>query len=739
MWLAILGPLLVHDGETQVDVPRGRLRVLLTALLVHAGDPVAADALAEVVWDGSPPSGAAVTLRSHMVRLRHVLGPRAAARLVTRYPGYLLQATEEEVDALKFRCLCRDGGTALRKGAWARADGLLGEALGLWRGAPLADVASEVLRRDEGQDLEALRLQAEEWRIDAALHLGRQAELVPRLQFLAARHPLREGFHGQFMLALYRCGRQAEALAAYHRARDVLVRELGVEPGPGLQELHQRMLSADPALAATGPARPTEREPQRAVPRELPLAVPGFTGRSAELEALTRLLDQSGAHAPETVVISAIDGMAGVGKTTLALSWAHRVAGLFPDGQLYVDLRGFDPSGVPVASAQAVRGFLDALGVPPQRIPPGPDAQAGLYRGLVADKQMLIVLDNARDEQQVRPLLPASPASFVLVTSRSQLVGLAATDGARLLSLDVLTHDEAVRLLTARLGNDRAAAEPGALGEIAALCGRLPLALAVAAARASARPHFPLAALATELRGSAGRLDVLDSADPAASVRAVFSWSYRQLSPGAARLFLLLGLHTGPDISVLATASLAAVDEPRARRLLGELARGCLITEHAPGRYAFHDLLRVYAAEQAHALESDDELRTATRRMLDYYLHTAHRAAMLVDPLRDPLPLPAPAPGVSLDPFADHGEALAWCEAQFAVLLAVAAAAAASGFDRHAWQIPWAITGFLNRRAHWNEWHSAEGCGSVGVRWVRLRVCTGPVPAFPMLQGDPAA
>ena len=315
MWFAILGPLLVHDGQTPVDVPKGRQRALLAALLMHTGNPVPADALAEVVWDGAPPPGADVTLRSHVLRLRRALGPHAGARLVTRYPGYLLQAGEDEVDVLRFRRLCRDGGAALRDEAWARADGLLGEALNLWRGAPLTDIPAESLRRNEGQDLEALRLQAEEWRMDAALQLGRHDELIPRLQSLAAQHPLRERFHGQLMLALYRCGRQAEALATCQHARDVLVRELGTGPGPELQALHQRILDADPTLAITEPARSARAEPPSAVPRQLPTAVADFTGRAAELQALTRVLDQAGAGAPGTVAISAIGGTAGVGKT----------------------------------------------------------------------------------------------------------------------------------------------------------------------------------------------------------------------------------------------------------------------------------------------------------------------------------------------------------------------------------------------------------------------------------------
>src|SRR5581483_9695788 len=291
------------------------------------------------------------------------------------------------------------------------------------------------------------------------------------------------------------------------------------------------------------------------------------------------------AGAPGTVVISAIGGTAGVGKTALALHWAHQAAGQFPDGQLYVNLRGYDPSGAPATPQAAIRGFLGALGAPSGQIPPHPEAQAGLYRSLLVGKRMLIVLDNARDEEQVRPLLPASPGSLVLVTSRSQLTGLAAAGGAHLLSLDVLTPAEAVQLLAARLGAARAAAEPGAVDRIAGLCARLPLALAVAAARAAGRPAFPLAALAGELADSAGRLDALDAGDPGSSVRAVFSWSTRQLSPEAGRMFRLLGIHPGPDICVPAAASLAGIAEADASRQLAALARAHLTAEHVPGRY----------------------------------------------------------------------------------------------------------------------------------------------------------
>jgi tetratricopeptide (TPR) repeat protein/DNA-binding XRE family transcriptional regulator len=461
--------------------------------------------------------------------------------------------------------------------------------------------------------------------------------------------------------------------------------------------LEELLDGSGPAVGGIG------RDGAATVPRQLPAAVAGFTGRAAELAALTSILDGAGDKAPGTVVISAIGGTAGVGKTALALHWAHQVADRFPDGQLYVNLRGFDPAGVPAAPEEAVRRFLDALSVPPERIPSAPDAQAGMFRGLLADRKMLIVLDNARDEQQVRPLVPASPASLVLVTSRNQLTGLAAADGARLLSLGVLSQAEAVQLLTARVGAGRAAAEPNASIEIASLCACLPLALAVAAARAITRPGFPLASLAGELRDGAGRLDALDSGDPAASVRAVFSWSYRQLTAEAARMFRLLGVHPGPDISVPAAASLAAVDAAGARALLRELARAHLIAEHAPGRYAFHDLLRAYAAAQACDIDSDPEREAAIGRVLDHYLHTASRAALALTAAREQIALGPPSPGTVPEQPADHPQALAWFEAEHQVMLAAATLADQSGSDARAWQLPWAMSPFLDSRGHYQE------------------------------------
>jgi DNA-binding SARP family transcriptional activator/Flp pilus assembly protein TadD len=711
VWFAILGPLLVHDGETQVEVPRGRLRVLLAALLTHTGDPVAADALADVLWDGSPPSGASVTLRSHVVRLRRALGPRAGTRLVTRYPGYLLQAGEGEVDALRFRRLCQDGGAALREDAWDRADQLLSEALDLWRGPPLADIASETLHRDESQRFEELRLQAEEWRSDAALRLGRPAELIPRLQSLAARHPLRERFHGQLMLALYRCGRPAEALAAYNRARDVLVEELGVEPGPGLQELQQRILSADPALTTPEPARTADAKPQRHVPRELPPTVPGFTGRSAELGALTRLLDRRSGQA--TVVISAIGGAGGVGKTALAVHWAHRMTGRFPDGQLYVNLRGYDP-GRPMPAADALAGFLRSLGVPGQDIPPEPEQRAARYRSLLADKQILIVLDNAGSADQVRPLLPGIAACTVLVTSRDALAGLVARDGATRVDLDVFPPDDAVALLRTLIGA-RVDAEPGAAAELAGQCCGLPLALRVAAEFAATRPAMSLASLADELADLRTRLDLLAAGgDPSTNMRTVFSWSYRHLGTGHARAFRLLGLHPGPDFEPYAAAALMDTTVRQASQTLDVLARAHLVQPAAPGRYGMHDLLRGYAR----GLNTPKAERAGLTRLFDHYLHAATAAMDILFPTEHH---GLPQSATPIPPLADLAAAREWLDGERAVLVAAAGHAATHEWPSHATELAATVLRYLHTGGHYPEAiticsHALDAARSTGDR-----------------------
>ncbi len=470
-----------------------------------------------------------------------------------------------------------------------------------------------------------------------------------------------------------------------------------------------RRLAGGPAPSVTG--APEDRLPQagngQVVPRQLPASVLQFAGRQAELNAISGLLDHTGTSKP-AVVISAVGGTAGVGKTALAVHWAHQMADHFPDGQLYVNLRGYDPSGKPVPSAEAIRGFLEALGVPAEHIPARLDEQASLYRSLLSGKRVLVVLDNARDAEQVRPLLPGSPGCMVVVTSRTQLTGLVAAEGAYALTLGLLTEAEARELLALRLGAAQLAAEPEAAAELIGLCARLPLALAIAAARASGGLGLGLGALAAELKDARRRLDALDTSDAVTSVRAVFSWSLDGLSAPAARMFGLLGVHAGPDITAPAAASLAGVTVPAARAELLELAAAHLLTEHIPGRFAFHDLLRAYATERATVTEDEAGRRAAQSRVLDHYLHTAHAAAFLLNPSREPVTLPSAGPGVIPEQLADHRQALAWLEAERCVLLSAVALAAGTGSGIHAWQLPWTMTDFLDRRGYWGDWAAIQ-------------------------------
>jgi tetratricopeptide (TPR) repeat protein len=395
------------------------------------------------------------------------------------------------------------------------------------------------------------------------------------------------------------------------------------------------------------------------------------------------------------VTVAVLSGTPGVGKTALAIHWAHRAAGHFPDGQLYANLRGFDPGGRPTPPAEAVRGFLDALGVPPGAVPAGLDSQVGLYRSRVAGKRMLIVLDNARDTDQIRPLLPGTPSVVVVVTSRDRLTGLVAGVGAEPVMLDPLSTPESRDLLARRLGRDQLAGDPDAVRRIIAACARLPLALTIAAARAR-QSGFALHEVADELNEAGQRLDVLDTADRSSQVRAVFSWSYASLAPAAARLFRLLGLHPGAEVSVTAAASLAGHPPTAIRPLLLELVRANLLAEQAPGRYTRHDLLGVYAAERCRAEDSDAERAAAVRRMLDHYTHSAYRADRIVYPLRDPIPIPLdpPAAGVTPEEPAGEDRAMAWFEAEHAVLLADLRRAADEGFDVPVLQLAWALRTF---------------------------------------------
>jgi tetratricopeptide (TPR) repeat protein/DNA-binding XRE family transcriptional regulator len=440
--------------------------------------------------------------------------------------------------------------------------------------------------------------------------------------------------------------------------------------------------------------------PDRPVPRHLPAATAGFTGRTGELSTLTGLLETG--SPPGTMVISAIGGTAGVGKTALALHWAHRVAGRFPDGQLYVNLRGYDP-GQPLAPADALAGFLRALGVPGQDIPPGAGERAARYRGLLAGRRMLVLLDNASSAEQVRPLLPATPGCVTVVTSRDTLAGLIARDGARRLDLDLLPAADANQLLVTLIG-DRAAADPEATGALATACARLPLALRVAAELAAARPGTPVAGLVAELAGERRRLDLLEAGgDPRTAVRAVFSWSCRRLDEDAARMFRLAGLHPSPGLDGYAAAALAGTGAAAATRLLGQLARAHLITATGPGRLGMHDLLRDYAAELAARHDGEDACRAALTRLFDHYLHTAATAMDTLQPAERHRRPRVPAPGTPVPPVRDPAGAAAWLAASLPTLVEVVAYAAGHGWPQHATRLAATLSRYLDTGGHVSE------------------------------------
>jgi DNA-binding SARP family transcriptional activator/tetratricopeptide (TPR) repeat protein len=720
---------------------RPQLRLLLAAHALSAGEVLLAADLIDLIWDDRPPTSARASLQTLVARLRQMLTGVPGCGIERRGDGYRLRVDRGLVDVHQFRSLARSARQATDA---AEAIALFDRALALWQGPALADVPGTARAEAIRAGLEEEHLAAVQDRFSWLLAAGRDAEAAAEIPIVLALHPLSERLASLLMLAWYRRGRQADALQVFMDLRSRLSGELGIEPGPDLQRLHRQILSADSTLAGPGavglPATARDRvtgllrtnqvvpasragypalhklPPDGAgsangtgvavVPHQLPPAPTSFTGRRPELRLLTEWLH--GGSSAGVPVILVVTGTAGVGKTALALQWAHQLQDRFPDGELYLNLRGFGPSPAPAAQAEAIVTMLESLGVPPGRIPRQLDAQVGLYRSLLAGRRMLIVLDNARDEAQVRPLLPASARCAVLVTSRSQCAGLAAADGARLVVLGMLTEDEAGQLLAARLGAGRVAAEPDSVAELAELCGRLPLALAITAAQAATRPAVPLGSLATGLRDARARFDALDAGDEATDIRSAFSWSYRLLGEPAAGMFRCLAAHPGPDISEVAAASLATGDVKAARAALSELARASLVLEHEVGRFAMHDLLRAYAAQ----LCDEDERRTAIRRAADHYLRVARDAMRLAYPAEDHRPptLTARLPpfGTSPEPLADRELALAWLEAEHRVLLAMTAAAAEAGLDAHAWELPSVLSMHFSRRGFFRDWAESQ-------------------------------
>jgi DNA-binding SARP family transcriptional activator len=714
---SLLGPLAVADGAgARVAVAGPRLRVLLAALLLHANMPVPADALAEMVWDGSPPPEAVSTLRSYVRRLRRLVDPEAD-RIMASDHGYVLRAGQAELDVLEFEGLCRDTRAALRAGEWADASAGAARALGLWRAAPLLDVPGEILRGEFVPRLERLRLQVLEDRFDAGLLLGQHRELVPGLLDVTARYPLHERFHGQLMLALAGTGRRAEALGAYQRARGALVDELGVEPGRELRGIHLQVLAGDadgsdgaapgvdeglvtagaPAGVAGVPADAAGPSAVRGSPAQLPADIPDFTGRGTQVAYLHGKLAVAGTAGPGTVQVVVIAGAAGLGKTALAVHVAHQVRGLFAGGQLYTCLSG--ASARPAAPGEVLARFLRDLGVDGGQIPAGEEERAVLYRTRLAGRQVLIVLDDASDAAQVRPLLPGSASCAVLVTTRNTTPNLL---GTGLTDLGTLPDSEALELFSAIAGDARPAAEPQAVAEVLAACAGLPLAIRICAARLAARPRWPIAAMAARLRDERRRLDELQIGD--LEVRASFQVSYGSLRAGRhrvdpARVFRLLGTWDGQRIRLPAAAALTGEREEDLAGVLEALVDVNLLESPEPDWYQLHDLLHLFAAERAQAEESGQARLEAVTRLLQWYLATATAASDLLSPYRyrspdDDPPPPGPLPGSAQD-------ALAWYDREHVNLIAAIRQAQASGLHDLAWRLPIALFEMSGRRHNW--------------------------------------
>ncbi len=754
--VGVLGPVTAWYGDQELPVGQPRQQAVLGILAMRANRVISRGELVDAVWGQDPPASAEGGIYTYVAGLRRIIEPNRSLRgpgrvLVSSGAGYVLHLVPGQPDAVSFEQHLGRARQLRKGGDPVGAVAALNSALGLWRGIAFAGVPGRFAETERVR-LGELRSTAAEERADVLLALGRHEEVVPDLTAMVSDHPLRERMRGLLMVALYRSGRHAEALRVFQDGRRVLAEELGIDPGSELSRIHQQILTSDAALnvaaddagpnrlaSPNGAARtwgtiaaavsagktaapvvtsasdPAQVQPLTdagvviPVPAQLPFEAPGFSGRHDELATLQAVLAARSAGSDEPVPVVVISGTAGTGKTALAVRFGRQVAKRFPDGQLYVHLRGLGPATPPVEPAEVLRFFLDSLGVAPHRIPADTEGRAALYRSLLDGKRMLIVLDNARNAAQVRPLLPGSPGCLVVVTSRNEMTGLVAAEGAVPLTLDVLSSAEAYEMLSRRLGQDRAAAEPEAAQEIIEECARLPLALSIAVGRAAGRPKRPLAELAAELRDARGRLDALEADDAATDVRAVFSWSYDQLSETAARMFRLLGLHPGPDISLSAAASLAGVPRAKAGSALRELARTHMVAEYQPGRFTFHDLLRFYAVDQAERHEVTQDRQAAVHRVLDHYLHTAMAASQRFSPFRSPLRLAPVQPDVLPADVADKEQAMSWFDAEVPVLLALIGYADANGFDEHAWQISWTLGPFFNRRGRWRDYAASQG------------------------------
>jgi DNA-binding SARP family transcriptional activator/tetratricopeptide (TPR) repeat protein len=719
----ILGPLEVWTDEGWSGIGAPKWRALLATLLLHPGQVVSTERLIAGLWGEDPPDRAANLVSVYVLRLRRLMGDPQGRMLATRAPGYQLRLADDDLDAAAFETGMRDGRQALASGKAEQAAAILAEALALWRGPALADVPASLLIKAESDRLEESRLAGLELRITADLRGGQLVQLVPELRRLLSEHPLREGLWTLLLLALEGTGRRVEAIATYGAARQVIAEELGVDPGPELRELYQRLLTADarpdlgagPAAGPAGPEPRPARSPARAAvaaagppPAQLPADIGDFTGRAAHLTQLRGLLTRSsGTENPSALAVAVVAGTGGLGKTTLAVHGAHSLRDEFPDGQLYVELRG--ASVQPAVPEEVLARLLRDLGVAPAGVPAAPEERATMYRTRLAGRRVLIILDDARDAAQVRPLLPGSASCAVIVTSRHRLADLASS---RLVDLDVLGDEEARHLLGSIIGPERAEAEPDAVREVLAACAGLPLAIRIAGARLASRRGWTVSALARRLVDRRRRVDELTSGDMA--VRACFDVSFDNLQKPAAggvdpaSAFRLLGVWPGPGVSLQAAAALLGQPEDPVADALEILVDTHLLESPAPERYGFHDLLRAYAAERAQAQEEEQAVDAAMARILDWYLRTADAAAAVIVPYRDRVPLGAADPASAALTFATPEEALGWSRQERVNLVTATRQAAATGRHDVAWKLSVAAMAGFELHGYRAEW-SATG------------------------------
>ncbi|MYX14721.1 helix-turn-helix domain-containing protein [Streptomyces sp. SID8374] len=693
--LLILGPLALQRGQTPVPVSSPMLRRLLGLLALKHPEPSTQREITDTLWPSGPPSSHQSLVHTYVSQVRRLLdpggGPRTAPTpTVARTPtGYLLQASRSQIDLGHFDELLAQAERLHRAPDPGAAYESLTQALRWWRGPVLAD-ADPVLRQHPAAVVaNERRVKAVLLHADTALLLRRPEEAVPLLWSMVNAEPLHEGLHARLILTLGSCGEQAAALNVFSRLRDRLDKELGIAPSAEVRDAHLRVLRQQLPLAQRPdrPAPPGRPAPAGPLPAQLPSMAGSYVGRRRQLRDLDALLSPDPGERAHVV---AVVGAPGVGKTALAKHWAHTRRAHFADGQLFVDLRGHSPLPT-LRPGDVLAQFLRALGAPPDQLPADEDEAAALYRTLLADKQMLIVLDNARDAEQVRPLIPGARGCGVVITSRSRLAGLVVSDGARQLALDVLDPDEARRLLGSIIGECVATADEEAARRLVEVCGGLPLAIRIAGANLVAR-DTGIASYCAELAGDDMLSRLRIEGDRRSTVRAAFDLSYLALPAGARRMFRLLGLMPGPDVSVNGAAALADTTSAAAAELLVTLTDAHLVRERAAGRFGLHDLLRSYARELAGA----EEARAARQRLFEWYLHHADAAARLLYPAE-----PAPGPSAQAPPsaalvFSDHGEASEWLESERESLSGAVRQASGSGFSAIAWRLAESLHSFLS-------------------------------------------